>query len=367
MSSISKLPSLPFIERHLGANEADIQTMLDAMQVSSIDQLLDESLPNRLRRSSTMSLPEPVHEVPAQEELAQYAEQLPGSHSMVGDGFYPSALPPVVQRNILENPAWYTAYTPYQAEISQGRLTMLLHFQQLICDLTGLTIANASLLDEASAAAEAMMFTLRIRPKAPRRFFVHPSVPSRIRAVLETRAELVNIELVGDLSSPVAGGLVSFPTADPDEAALSQLLADEQALAIAHVDPLALPLMQAPGDLGYDVAIGSMQRFGLPMGAGGPHAAFFAAQIQHARMLPGRVIAVSRDSNGSPALRMALQSREQHIRRARATSNICTAQVLPAILATSWALYHHAEGIQRIALHVAALAALIEEALSSAG
>ena len=340
--------------------------MLAALGTGSVKELLDQTLPPNLRRTSAMDLPAPVDETEAQQQLFGYASQC-HNHSLIGDGFYATRLPPVITRNILENPAWYTAYTPYQSEISQGRLTILLHFQQLICDLTGFSIANASLLDEASAAGEAMMFALRIKPKSAHRFYIHESVPQRIVAVLQTRAALVGIELVSEPAEDLCGGLVSFPRASYSDPQVEQLLQNQNALAIAHADPLALSLMPSPASRGFDAAIGSVQRFGLPMGGGGPHAAFFATHLDHARMVPGRIIARSRDTSGTPALRMALQSREQHIRRARATSNICTAQVLPAVLATAWALWHHSKGIRRIAEHVAACAQLVSDAFIDQG
>ncbi len=290
-------------------------------------------------------------------------------------------MPGVIQRNILENPGWYTQYTPYQAEISQGRLEALLNFQTMVAELTGLSIANASLLDEATAAAEAMHLAAAVFPKLEAidrpAFFVDESCHPQTIAVVQTRARAVGIEIfVGDpftadySSGRTFGVLVQYPTSDGrvvDYAPLAEKAHAANALLVVAADPLALALLRPPGEFGADVAIGSTQRFGLPMGYGGPHAAYLATREQYKRQLPGRIIGVSKDSAGRAAFRMSLQTREQHIRREKATSNICTAQVLPAILAAMWAVYHGPDGVRRIAERVRGLALALAEGARRAG
>ncbi|MGH8578429.1 MAG: glycine dehydrogenase, partial [Gammaproteobacteria bacterium] len=287
--------------------------------------------------------------------------------SMLGMGYYGTVVPAVIRRNVLENPGWYTAYTPYQAEVSQGRLEALLNFQQMVIDLCGMEIANASLLDEATAAAEAMAMARRVADSDAAVFFADRDCHPQTLAVLETRARPLGIEvevgdaerelakLVGKQDRRVFGVLLQYPGSTGQVRDLEPVIAEahaQQAIAVVAADLLGLTLLKPPGDMGADVVVGSSQRFGVPMGYGGPHAAYFATRDRYKRATPGRIIGVSTDSHGQPALRMALQTREQHIRREKATSNICTAEVLPAILAACYAVYHGPEGLKTIAARV---------------
>src|SRR6266540_3989717 len=304
-----------FSRRHIGPSPADMSEMLSTIGVADIDELISQTVPDAIRQAARLALPAGISEAEALRKLRIIADKNKVFTSLIGQGYYGTTLPPVIQRNILENPAWYTAYTPYQAEISQGRLEALLNFQTMISELCVLDVANASLLDEATAAAEAM-------------------------AMVRTRAEPLGWTIMlgdplNDLEpAAVFGALLQYPGTSGeirDFRAIISALHAAGALAVMATDPLALTLLASPGELGADIAIGSTQRFGMPMGYGGPHAAFIATKDAYKRALPGRIVGVSVDCRGQPAYRLALQTREQHIRREKATSNICTAQVLPAV------------------------------------
>ena len=367
-----------FVNRHLGPSDADRAAMLKTIGAASIDQLVAETVPDAIRMRAALRVPDALNEV----ELLTRADELASKNqvwrSYIGAGYHDCVTPAVILRNIIENPAWYTQYTPYQAEISQGRLEALLNFQTVVSDLTGLPIANASLLDEATAAAEAMYLAHASRASNDVNAFVvcdgcHPQVIDVVR----TRAEAIGAEVVvtADLAAALDkhacfGVLVQYPTTDGevcDFRALAEKTHAAKALFIVAADILSLSLLTPPGEFGADVCVGSTQRFGVPLGYGGPHAAFFACTQEHVRKLPGRIIGVSVDAQGKRALRMALQTREQHIRRERATSNICTAQALLAITASMYAVYHGPEGIKAIGEYVASMARMLQIGLQKAG
>ncbi|HYI60760.1 MAG TPA: aminomethyl-transferring glycine dehydrogenase [Acidimicrobiales bacterium] len=368
---------LPFAARHIGPTDDDQAAMLAALGYGSLDEMVADAVPAGIRDVAPLDLPEPVGEAEAQAELAALAGRNQVATSMIGLGYHGTLTPPVIRRSILENPAWYTAYTPYQPEISQGRLEALLNFQTLIADLTGLALANASLLDEATAAAEAMTLARRAS-KAPAEaaFVVDADCHPQTVAVLRTRAEPLGLAVVeADLSAGLPEGdafgvLVQYPTSTGlvrDDAALVAAAHDQGALVVVAADPLALCLLRPPGEIGADVAVGSAQRFGVPMGFGGPHAGYMAVRDGLQRSLPGRLVGVSVDADGAPALRLALQTREQHIRREKATSNICTAQVLLAVIASSYAAYHGPDGLAAIAERTHRAARVLDAGLRAAG
>ncbi|HZA65348.1 MAG TPA: aminomethyl-transferring glycine dehydrogenase [Geminicoccaceae bacterium] len=365
-----------FVRRHIGPDDAEIEAMLETVGARSLDDLIEQAAPRTIRTKRPLDLPPPVSERIAIETLRRMAERNRIQVSMIGMGYYGTITPAVIQRNVLENPGWYTAYTPYQAEISQGRLEALLTFQQVVIDLTGLELANASLLDEATAAAEAMAMAKRVGRSAADAFFVDADCHPQTLAVLRTRAGALGFEIVvgdplADLEAPqVFGALLHYPGSSGavrDFRPAIERLHDAGALAVMATDLLSLVLLRPPGELGADVAIGSTQRFGVPMGYGGPHAAFFATREVYKRAVPGRLIGVSKDAQGRPALRMALQTREQHIRREKATSNICTAQVLLAVVAAMYAVYHGPEGLTRIASRVHRMARILTSGLTRLG
>jgi glycine dehydrogenase len=363
-----------FVARHIGAEEREARAMLAALGMDSLDALVAEVLPPAIRMRAPLALPGPRPEREVLAEVARMAGKNRVLKSFIGQGYYGTFTPPVILRNVLENPAWYTAYTPYQAEISQGRLEALLVFQTMVCDLTGLAVANASLLDEATAAAEAMMLARRASRAASDTFFVSARCHPQTIAVLATRAECVGISVVtGDerAAPPECfGALVQYPDTLgglAEHRALAEALHAKGALLVAATDLLALAVLAPPGEWGADVAVGSAQRFGVPFGYGGPHAAFLACRDELKRQLPGRLVGVSRDAQGAPALRLALQTREQHIRREKATSNICTAQVLLAVVAAMYAVYHGPEGLKRIALRAHRMASLAKQGLERMG
>ena len=368
-------PADSFVPRHVGPSEAEVAEMLEVIGYSSLDELIDATIPAAIRFRRPLAIHGGRSEHEALAAMRAIAAKNRIFRSYLGYGYHDTLTPPVIQRNILENPGWYTAYTPYQAEISQGRLEALLNFQTMVIDLTGLEIANASLLDEATAAAEAMFLAYQARGKEGKHtFFVDSRCHPQTIDVVETRARAREITtLVGDAETAVFGPevfgvLLQYPTTDG--AVLDYRDAAERAhaagaLVIAAADLMSLTLLAPPGEWGADVCVGNSQRFGVPLGYGGPHAAFFATRDEFKRTLPGRIIGVSRDASGRPALRMALQTREQHIRREKATSNVCTAQVLLAVMASMYAVWHGAEGLttiaRRIHRHAATLAAGLEQ------
>jgi glycine dehydrogenase len=367
-----------FVARHLGSHPAEIQEMLAALGENSLDEFIDAAIPKRIRLERPLALDRGCSEATALAELAAISARNQVWKSYLGQGYHDTITPPVIQRNILENPGWYTAYTPYQAEISQGRLEALINFQQMIIDLTGLEIANASLLDEATAAAEAMHMA-QARHANGRAIFVSRACHPQTIAVVQTRAEALGISvIVGDETNtdfrseeaPFFAVLLQYPDtfgAIRDYAKVIAAAHAAGALAIMAADILALTLLTPPGELGADIAVGSTQRFGVPLGYGGPHAAYIAARDELKRLLPGRLVGVSKDAQNRPAYRLALQTREQHIRRDKATSNICTAQVLLAVMASMFAVYHGPDGLRRIARRVHAAARMLAETLNDAG
>ena len=365
-----------FVRRHIGPSPRDISAMLETVGAKSLDALMAETLPSSIRQKAPLDLGAALSETEALAHMSELASQNQLFTSLIGQGYSGTILPAVIQRNILESPAWYTAYTPYQPEISQGRLEALFNFQTMICDLTGLDIANASLLDEATAAAEAMALAERVAQTKTKSFFVDSEVHPQTLAVLRTRAEPLGWNLiVGDPLADLAhaevfGGLLQYPGtsgAVRDLRPAIAMLRAKGALAVLAADLLALTLLASPGELGADIAIGSAQRFGVPMGYGGPHAAYMAVRDALKRSLPGRIVGLSIDSRGQPAYRLALQTREQHIRREKATSNICTAQVLLAVIASMYAVYHGPEGLSHIARTVHRRACVLAAGLRKLG
>ncbi|MEH2502592.1 glycine dehydrogenase [Bradyrhizobium sp. AZCC 1578] len=365
-----------FVRRHIGPSPRDISAMLESVGANSLAELMSQTLPSSIRQKKPLDLGPALSETEALSHMRELAAQNQVFTSLIGQGYSGTILPTVIQRNVLENPAWYTAYTPYQPEISQGRLEALFNFQTMICDLTGLDVANASLLDEGTAAAEAMALAERASQVKTKSFFVDAEVHPQTLAVLRTRAEPLGWNLVvGDPltdleGADVFGGLLQYPGttgAVRDLRPAISALRAKGALAVVAADLLALTLIASPGELGADIAIGSAQRFGVPMGYGGPHAAYMAVRDALKRSLPGRIVGLSVDSRGQPAYRLALQTREQHIRREKATSNICTAQVLLAVIASMYAVYHGPEGLTHIARTVHRRAAALAAGLTKLG
>ena len=368
-----------FAQRHIGPSAQDEAHMLRTIGQPSRQALMQAIIPANIVRQTPMDLQAAATEHEALQELKTIASRNRILKSFIGQGYYGTHTPGVIQRNILENPAWYTAYTPYQAEISQGRLEALLNFQTLVCDLTGMPVANASMLDEATAAAEAMALARRASSASSNVFLVHPDVHPQTLEVLRTRAEPLawavtcppdHAAFAAALQTPHFGALVQYPTstgAIHDWRKAATHCHEQKALLIAATDLLALTLLTPPGEWGADIVVGNSQRLGMPMGAGGPHAAFMACQDAHKRSLPGRLVGVSIDTQGAPSLRLALQTREQHIRREKATSNICTAQVLPAVIASMYAVYHGPQGLWAIASRIAHLTAALAQGLETLG
>ena len=364
-----------FARRHIGPNEDEVRAMLREVGFESLDSLVEAAVPKNIRLDRELNLPEPKSEIEALAELRAISRKNKIAHSFIGCGYSDCITPPVIQRNILENPGWYTAYTPYQAELAQGRLEALLNFQTMITDLTGLEIANASLLDEATAAAEAMALCHAAVPNR-KTFFVADNCHPQTTAVVQTRAKPLGITIkTGDYSrfkfdDTVFGALVQYPATDGaiyDYTDFIKQAHDAGALAVVAADILALTLLKPPGEFGADVAVGNTQRFGVPLGFGGPHAAYFATRDQYKRHMPGRLVGVSHDAEGRPAYRLALQTREQHIRRDKATSNICTAQVLLAVIASMYAVYHGPRGLRAIAERVHRLTSQLADGLRRLG
>jgi len=364
-----------FIARHIGTSPGEQQAMLETLGYPSRAALMDALVPESIRRRAPLSLPEPLSEQEALGRLAAIAAKNKVMKSFIGQGYYGTHTPGVILRNVLENPAWYTAYTPYQPEISQGRLEALVNFQTMVCDLTGMAIANASMLDEATAAAEAMTLCHRVARNSSRRIFVADDVFAQTQDVVRTRARPLGLDVVvGPASDAASAGafaaLLQYPGANGDVrdySPLADALHAGGTLVIAATDLLALTLLRAPGEWGADVVVGSSQRFGVPMGYGGPHAAFMATRDEFKRQLPGRLVGVTIDAQGNPAYRLALQTREQHIRREKATSNICTAQVLLAVIASMYAVYHGPQGLTTIARRTNRLTAIAKAGLEKLG
>src|SRR6056297_3540427 len=370
-----------FVQRHNGPRDHEIETMVKKVGVSSLDELIEKAVPSSIMLDKPMKLGTPMSEYEYSQRIRTIAAKNKMYRSYIGMGYYATMTPAVIQRNILENPSWYTSYTPYQAEISQGRLEALLNFQTVVMDLTGMEMANASLLDEATAASEAMIMFFNARPRKQAKagadtFFVDENIFPQTLDVLETRAQPLGIEIQKGkfnqtkLDDKVFGAMVQYPAADGKIKDYKDFVtkAHENETAVAVIaDIMSLAILTPPGEWGADVVVGSTQRFGIPMGYGGPHAGYFATVEKYKRNIPGRIIGVSKDAQNKPALRMALQTREQHIKRERATSNICTAQALLATMAGMYAVYHGAEGLKRIALHIHHMAVTLNEKLKELG
>ena len=370
-----------FSHKHIGPTASQIKEMLGVINIESVDKLIDETVPQNIRLKKQIELDQPMSEQEYLEHIQLLGKKNKVFKSYIGMGYHPCNLPAVIQRNILENPGWYTAYTPYQAEIAQGRLEALLNFQTMITNLTGMELANASLLDESTSAAEAMALLYSVRDRASVKagivkFFVSDDVLPQTISVLKTRAIPIGIELVignteeFNFSSNFFGALVQYPGASGKIINLKSFISkakDSNIKVAVSSDILSLVLLEAPGNIGADVVVGTTQRFGIPMGYGGPHAAYFATKEAYKRYIPGRIIGVTKDMDGNRALRMALQTREQHIKRDRATSNICTAQVLLAVMAGMYAVYHGPNGLRYLAEKVKKHTSILANSLESIG
>src|SRR5213595_775983 len=367
-----------FADRHVGPTADEVTQMLHELGFENLDALVDATVPKNIRLDRPLELPKAKSENEALAELRALASKNRVARNFIGAGYSDTITPPVIQRNILENPGWYTAYTPYQAEVAQGRLEALVNFQTMVTDLTSLDISNASLLDEATAAAEAMALCYHAATgrDSRNRFFVADNCHPQTIAVVRTRAKPLGIEIVtGNFSNfefddTIFGALVQYPATDGaiyDYEKFAKAAHDAGALFVVAADILALTLLKPPGQFGADVAVGSTQRFGVPLGFGGPHAAYIATRDQFKRHLPGRLVGVSHDAEGRPAYRLALQTREQHIRRDKATSNICTAEVLLAVIASMYAIYHGPAGLRAIAHRVHRFAAKLAQGLRQLG
>ena len=370
-----------FLSRHVGPRNTELQKMCKTIGVQSVEQLINETVPSTIRLKNPLPLPEGINELEMMNRMKELASKNQNFRTYIGMGYYASIMPGVIQRNILENPGWYTSYTPYQAEISQGRLEALLNFQTMVCDLTAMPLSNCSLLDEGTAAAEAMIMAFNARPRQAvkdgvNKFFVSEDVFPQTKAVMETRALPLGIELVFGKITETAinetfyGALIQYPSgfgAVEDYRAFVQTLHEKNILAVVTTDLLSLALLTPPGEWGADIVVGSAQRFGLPLAFGGPHTAYLASTDEFKRFMPGRIIGVSKDVKGNRALRMALQTREQHIKREKATSNICTAQALLSIMAGFWAAYHGPEGVKKIARHINILTGVLSNEAAKYG
>ncbi|MCP4818101.1 MAG: aminomethyl-transferring glycine dehydrogenase subunit GcvPA, partial [Shimia sp.] len=361
--------------RHIGPSPDEMAEMLDTLGVASLDALIDDTVPESIRQKEPLDFGRPFSERELMRHMRETAAKNKVLTSLIGQGYYGTVTPPAIQRNILENPAWYTAYTPYQPEISQGRLEALLNFQTMMSDLTGLEIANASLLDESTACAEAMTMAQRVSKSKAKAFFVDENCHPQNIAVMQTRAAPLEIEVIvgnpDDLdASKVFGGIFQYPGTygqvrdfTPEIAALHET----KAIGVVVADPLALTLLKEPGAMGADIAVGSTQRFGVPVGYGGPHAAYMATKDAYKRAMPGRIIGVSIDSHGDRAYRLSLQTREQHIRREKANSNVCTAQALLAVMASMYGVFHGPKGLKAIAQRIHRKTVRLAKGLQEAG
>ncbi|MBW4624418.1 MAG: aminomethyl-transferring glycine dehydrogenase [Brasilonema octagenarum HA4186-MV1] len=376
MSGESSQKLSSFQERHIGSSSSDIKHLLEVLGYGTLDEVIDQAVPQAIRLSDSLELPEAENEYAALAQLKEIASKNQVFRSFLGMGYYDCITPPVIGRNILENPGWYTAYTPYQPEIAQGRLEALLNFQTMIIDLTGLEIANASLLDEATAAAEAMTMSYGFCKNKANTYFVSRECHPQTIDVLQTRAQPLGIDIIVgdhqtfDFSEPIFGAILQYPASDGtiyDYRAFIEKAHAMGALVTVAADPLSLTLLTPPGEFGADIAVGSTQRFGIPLGYGGPHAAYFATKEEYKRQVPGRIVGVSKDAQGKPALRLALQTREQHIRREKATSNICTAQVLLAVMASMYAVYHGPAGLKKIAENIHQMTVMLAKGLKRFG
>ena len=375
-SPLSLRQNNQFKARHIGIDEPSAKIMIDALGYDSLEQLIDQAVPPSIRLNQSLKLPSASSETQALAQLKEIAQQNEVFTNYIGMGYSNCITPPVIQRNILENPNWYTAYTPYQPEIAQGRLEALLNYQTMIIDLTGLEIANASLLDEGTAAAEAMTMSYGVCKNKSDKFFVDINCHPQTIAVIETRARYLDIELIiadfadFDFNTPIFGALLQYPTTQGtvyDYQGIIDQVHGQKGLVTLACDLMSLALLKSPGELNADIAVGNTQRFGVPLGYGGPHAAYFATKDQYKRQVPGRIVGVSKDVHGKPALRLALQTREQHIRRDKATSNICTAQVLLAVIASAYGVYHGQEGIKNIATTIHNLTKVLGAGLERLG
>ena len=382
MQALEQLAALEapdgFVARHIGPNESDIAAMLQTVQAVSLEDLIAQTVPESIRSNAALALPPAIDEAAVLADLRALASRNVVKKSLIGLGYHGTLTPPVILRNVLENPGWYTAYTPYQAEIAQGRLEAILNFQTMVCDLTGLGVANASLLDEATAAAEAVSMAHALNRQKSNTIVVARDVHPQTRAVIATRAWPLGFEIIdaapGDIAAIAAAKafavVLNYPGSSGEVRDLTAEIEAAHAgggLAVVCADLLSLTLLKPPGEMGADVVVGSAQRFGVPVGFGGPHAGFFATSDQYKRQMPGRLVGVSVDAAGRPAMRLALQTREQHIRREKATSNICTAQVLLAVIAGFYAAWHGPEGLKRIAKRVNLQARLLADVATSAG
>ena len=382
MDALTELAGLEgadsFVSRHIGPGPVEIEAMLAVVGAESLDDLVARTVPDAIRATAALALPEAIDEAAVIAELRALSELNGGAKSLIGMGYHGTHTPPVILRNVLENPGWYTAYTPYQAEVAQGRLEALLNFQTLVCELTGMAIANASLLDEGTACAEAMAMAHAVSRTKSDLVLVAADLHPQTRAVLATRAAPLGLRLedfaTGDATAVAAANACAVILQYPGTTGAVRDLTPEigaaheaGGLAVVCADPLSLTVLTAPGEMGADVVVGSMQRFGVPMGYGGPHAGYFATRDAFKRHMPGRLVGVSQDAAGAPAMRLALQTREQHIRREKATSNICTAQVLLAVIAGLYAVWHGAEGLRRIARRVNLQARLLADVARRTG
>ena len=371
-----------FYARHIGNSSEDTQQILKVLDLKDTEELIKNAIPDQIRLSEALQLDAPMSEYTYLEHIRNLGKQNTLYKTYIGMGYYPTVLPSVIQRNILENPGWYTAYTPYQAEISQGRLEALLNFQTMVTDLTGMEIANASLLDEATAAAEAMILLYNTRTRTQQKnntrvFLVSENIFPQTLAVLQTRAAALGIVIQSFsgaknivFDEDIFGFFLQYPSSDGQILEIQTIIkkaTDKGIRTVVAADLLSLALLEAPGVLGAEIVVGTTQRFGIPMGYGGPHAAYFATKKTYKRHIPGRIIGLTKDKNGNPALRMALQMREQHIKREKATSNICTSQVLLAVMAGMYALYHGGEGLKQIATKIHLSAGTLKKALESMG